>query len=281
MHQAWEGFASIRHVASGEIMHSRSDPMEEARTLYVDQARLAERLREPGEPLVIWDVGLGAAANAMAAIRCYEEQAQVGPVRPLHLVSFENDLDSLRLALLHRNVFPYLRHAGPPALLGNGAWESKHHPGVSWSLVSGDFPATIPEAATPPDLIFYDMFSGKTSGDAWTLATFRRLFAVCGHRAVELFTYSRSTAVRARLLAAGFFVARGTAMGLKEQTTIALTPTAPQHDRELLDHTWLERWERSQAKFPDEIDPSDHADFAHAIRQHPQFQRETTCGTSR
>jgi hypothetical protein len=30
-------------------------------------------------PLVIWDVGLGAAANAMAAILCYEEQAAKGP----------------------------------------------------------------------------------------------------------------------------------------------------------------------------------------------------------
>ena len=226
VHRAWEGFASIRHTASGEIMHSRTDPMEEARQLYVEQARLAERLQESSEPLVIWDVGLGAAANAMAAVQCYEAQAKIGPIRPMRLISFENDLDSLRLALLHNDAFPYLRHGGPPAILREGSWQSKTHPGLSWSLVQGDFPETIPAAPAPPDFIFYDMFSGKTSGEAWTLAAFRALFAACGGRAVELFTYSCSTSVRGLMLAAGFYIARGRSMGPKDETTIALTPTA-------------------------------------------------------
>ncbi len=79
VHIAHEGFGSILHVASGEIMHSRTPPMEEARNLYVDQAGLRERLRQAGAPpLVVWDAGLGAAANAMAAILCYEELAADG-----------------------------------------------------------------------------------------------------------------------------------------------------------------------------------------------------------
>src|SRR5205807_5501832 len=84
VHTAWEGFASIRQISSGEIMHSRTPPMEEAQRLYIEQSNLAERLRlsESDAPLVIWDVGLGAAANAMAAILCYEEQAANVPVRP-------------------------------------------------------------------------------------------------------------------------------------------------------------------------------------------------------
>jgi queuine tRNA-ribosyltransferase len=44
VHTAFEGFASIRHVASGEIMHSRNHPMQEAQQLYIEQANLAERL---------------------------------------------------------------------------------------------------------------------------------------------------------------------------------------------------------------------------------------------
>src|SRR6476661_6944693 len=93
VHKAWEGFSSIRQISSGEIMHSRTDPMEEARKVYVEQTHLAERLREESaEPLVLWDVGLGAAANVMAAMECFET---AGPKRPLRIVSFENDLDSL------------------------------------------------------------------------------------------------------------------------------------------------------------------------------------------
>ena len=173
---AREGFASIRQISSGEIMHSRTPPMEEARRLYVEQSNLAERVRlsadenpESAAPLVIWDVGLGAAANAMAAILCYEEQAAHGPVRPLHIISFENDLDSLRLAFRHSRDFPYLRHGGPAGILKTGQWQSRQHPGLSWLLVPGDFLETMSTAPAPPDLIFYDMFSSKTSGDQWTL----------------------------------------------------------------------------------------------------------------
>ena len=153
VHKAWEGFASIRQISSGEIMHSRTAPMEEARTLYVEQSNLAERVRlganeDPAKAaaLVIWDVGLGAAANAMAAINCYEEQAAAGPVRPLRIISFENDLDSLRLAFRHNRDFPYLRHSGPAAILTDGRWQSRQLPGLSWLLVPGDFLETMAHA---------------------------------------------------------------------------------------------------------------------------------------
>jgi queuine tRNA-ribosyltransferase len=120
VHRAWEGFASIRQISSGEIMHSRTAPMEEARKLYVEQSFLAERLTEnprKKEPFVIWDVGLGAGANAMAAIECYEK---VPGARSLQIISFENDLDSLRLALERQHDFPYLRVDATTAILADG-----------------------------------------------------------------------------------------------------------------------------------------------------------------
>lgn len=277
VHVAREGFASIIHLASGEIMHSRVDPMEEARTLYVKQSGLAERVREETtEPLVIWDVGLGAAANAMAAVECYEAAAELGAARPLRIVSFENDLDSLRLAFLHRDRFLYLRHAGPDGLLAHGQWQSKRHPGLSWEVIRGDFLETLNVAPAPPDIIFYDMFSRNTSGPLWTLSAFQRLFAACQGRATELFTYTHSTASRGVLLAAGFYVAKGTGIGAKEATTIALTPAAVQagssQPREILGREWLERWNRSTAKYPPEIDAAGQAEFERAIREHPQFE---------
>jgi queuine tRNA-ribosyltransferase len=282
VHKAWEGFASIRQISSGEIMHSRTAPMEEARTLYVEQSNLAERVRlganeDPANAaaLVIWDVGLGAAANTMAAINCYEEQAAASPVRPLRLISFENDLDSLRLAFRHDRDFPYLRHSGPAAILTDGRWQSRQLPGLSWLLVPGDFLETMAHAPGPPDLIFYDMFSTKTSADQWTLTAFRRLFEVCGDNAAELFTYSCSTANRACLLAAGFYLAKGRNAGEKIETTIALTPatlkTSVASRHELLSTDWLGKWSRSAAKFPDEILPDDRSAFEQAIRSHEQF----------
>jgi queuine tRNA-ribosyltransferase len=285
VHMAWEGFASIRQISSGEIMHSRTPPMEEARRLYIEQSNLAGRVRlsgsenpESAAPWVIWDVGLGAAANAMAAILCYEEQAEKAPVRPLKIVSFENDLDSLRLAFRHSRDFPYLRHSGPAGILKDGAWQSRQYAGLSWLLLPGDFLENMSTAPAPPDLIFYDMFSTKTSGDQWTLKAFRELFAVCAGRAAELFTYTCSTANRAALLAAGFYVARGRSAGEKLETTIALTPAACRASsscrHELLTPDWLEKWNRSGAKFPGEVQANQYGSFEQVIRGHAQFHQE-------
>ena len=280
VHIAHEGFASIRQISSGEIMHMRTPPMEEARSLYVEQSNLAERLSSSAEPLVIWDVGLGAAANAMAAIQCYEAQARIGPmrpIRPMQIVSFENDLDSLRLALRHDDKFPYLRHGGPAGILRRGRWQSKQHAGLSWQMVEGDFLETVAVAPAPPDLIFYDMFSSRTHGEQWAIEIFRRLFAACAGRATELFTYTHSTAARAALLTAGFYVAKGRPAGTKEATTIAFTPAALgspfTRSYELLAAEWVGRWNRSRAKFPSEIAADRRADFEELIRQHEQFRR--------
>lgn len=278
VHKAWEGFASIRQISSGEIMHSRTHPMEEARKLYVEQSRLAGRLRDEAdasEPLIIWDVGLGAAANAMAAIECYEG---VSPVRPLRMVSFENDLDSLRLAVARIEEFPYLRAEPANDILLHGEWRSTDRR-LSWELFFGDLLETM-NRAPAPDVVFYDMFSTKTSASLWSLATFRKLFAACAGRAVELFTYTCSTANRAALLGAGFYVARGRSAGEKVETTIALTPAAFRSSRascrEFLSRDWLAKWNRSAAKFPSDVTLERQAGFEKIIREHEQFRNSAS-----
>ena len=275
LHQAWEGFFSVRQISSGEIMHSRTEPMDEARRLYVEQSRLADRLREEsraGEPLVIWDVGLGAAANAMAAMDCFEATPSA---RPLHIVSFENDLDSLRLVVANSERFPSLRSDAANAIITSREWRSVDG-ALTWTLLEGDFVEQI-DKAPKPSLIFYDMFSTKTSARLWGVAVFRKLFQALGDRAAELFTYTCSTANRAALLAAGFFVARGRNAGVKVETTIALTPAAlhlaSNPSRELLSAEWLAKWERSAAKYPADISPNERPAFQNSVRLHEQFRK--------
>ena len=205
----------------------------------------------------------------MAAIACYEQAEP--PVRDLHLVSFENDLDSLKLAFLNNDQFPYLRHSGPSSILKEGAWRSKSHPGLAWTLMLGNFLETLKAAPLPPDLIYYDLFSTKTNADAWTLQAFRQLFEVCRGRPVELFTYTCSTASRVALLAAGFHVARGRNAGEKTETTIALTAEAVSDHHEMLGAEWLAKWKRSSARFPADLDQTAHSAWEKIILEHPQF----------
>ncbi len=275
VHRAEAGFASIKQISSGEIMHSHTPPMEEAKALYIDQSHLAERLRlKPGQTpeevseLVIWDVGLGAAANAMAAIQCYEKEATQGPVRRMRIVSFENNLDSLRLALTHKNHFPYLRHSGPEAILARGIWVSRQFPGLSWELIEGDFWTQASRVQSKPHLVFYDFFSHKTDTDCWHWSSFRRLYELLqSSHTVELFTYSASTAVRASLLAAGFRVAAGVGTGVKKETTVAFAGKGKRPTYYTwLDEVWLAKWERSQAKFPESLPESEREEFEKRVR---------------
>jgi queuine tRNA-ribosyltransferase len=287
-----DGIGHIREIASGEVMHSVNDPAEEARSLYVEQSRLVERLTEDeAAPLVVWDVGLGAGSNAMAAIQAVEamrgranprsaDRLQTdGPraARRLTLVSFENDLDSLKLALRHPAWFKHLRHAAPRGLLADNRWSSAAA-GVDWLLLRGDFNATK-FTAPLPDVIFFDPFSFKSDSALWTLAAFRELANLLSAKAAELFTYSYSTSVRAALLAAGFYVAKGRGSGPKAETTIGLTPRAVvdaagcalSHGRELLGEEWLAKWRRSDAQAPIGSDPGD-ASWREALSGHPQFR---------
>ena len=281
-----DGVGRIRDAGSGEVMHPVTDPGAEARELYVEQSGLLGRLRRPpAAPLVVWDVGLGAATNAMAAVHAVEAMrgaaglvgAAVGvggaaaAGRPLHLVSFENDLDSLRLALRHPAWFKHLRHAAPRRLLAENRWVDQAL-GIEWSLLYGDFGARKFDAPKP-DIVFFDPFSYKADTTLWTLGAFRDLASLLDDAAVELLTYTASTRVRAAMLAAGFLVARGRGTGPKAETTIAMTARAAAlpHQRVLLGAEWLARWRRSDASAPPGVDADDES-WRAAVEGHAQFR---------
>ncbi len=261
---------SIRDTGSGEVMHSVNDPSTEARLLYVEQSRLAAHMQTPADTaLVVWDVGLGAASNAMAAIAAVENLPGAAG-RPLTLVSFENDTDSLRLALDHPRWFKHLRHAAPRALLAQGRW-SNPAARIEWLLHMGDF-ARQKFVAPAPDIVFFDPFSFKTDAALWSMAAFRELVQVCSGKPVELFSYTASTRVRVAMLAAGFYVAKGCGMGPKAETTIGLNREAVirGHHHQLLAEDWLAKWRRSDAQTPVGGTPDDSA-WRDRILGHPQF----------
>ena len=279
IHRSAQGFCSIRQQSSGEVMHSVNDPSEEANRLYIEQSCLAARLVQqpaPADALVIWDVGLGAAFNAMATIQCFENcYAQRGEqnLRLLHLVSFECDLDPLILATNNPDCFPHLRHAAPASIRKNGKWA--HTSGLlQWELHKGDFRECL-ESAHIPDLIFYDLFSFKIDSALWAAEIFTRIFQRCAEKSTELYTYSASTAVRVALLAAGFFVAAGIGTGPKSTTTMAFTKETGAKDHplqpQLLGQQWLTRWRRSHVQFPSTLTYKEREHYNQLIEMHPQF----------
>jgi hypothetical protein len=67
------GARALRSRTVGQTFHPVVGPMIEAEGLHVRQQRLVERAAEEAERFVIWDVGLGGAANAIAAIEAFAE----------------------------------------------------------------------------------------------------------------------------------------------------------------------------------------------------------------
>ncbi|MBF0544164.1 MAG: tRNA guanosine(34) transglycosylase Tgt [Candidatus Riflebacteria bacterium] len=281
IHTSSKGFSSIRQISSGEIMHSVISPSEEANKLYIEQSHLASRLlksKTNSGDLVIWDVGLGAASNAMAVVNCFEKvisEKDEKVFRPLKLVSFECDLDPLTLACKNAGNFPHLRHSAPYQILENGRWEHSSKL-FSWELLKGDF-LSLFLTARVPELIFYDPFSYKANSTLWSTETFSKIIAHCLSTDIsaELYTYSSSTAVRVSLLCAGFYLAEGVGTGPKADTTIAFTksngafshPSSPI----LLGNEWLSRWRRSEAQFPAGLSIEERAKIEKLIENHPQF----------
>src|SRR5689334_12524952 len=85
--QLRNGAQSVHALDYGETMHPGLGPAAEAETLYVKQLRLGERLPNHAGTFVVWDVGLGAAANALALLR-----ATVDSDISLHVASFDCSL---------------------------------------------------------------------------------------------------------------------------------------------------------------------------------------------
>jgi queuine tRNA-ribosyltransferase len=214
-----EGARAVLDRATGEVMHPVVGPRVEAEALYVGPARLAARLaEEDAAPLVLYDVGLGAGSNAIAAWRRSEAR---GGGRRLEIVSFERDLGALALALDARHVdaFGLDGDAGVAAraLLERGEHAARL---TRWRLVVGELPATLALDAPAADVVFWDPFSPRSNPALWTIAAFAALRRRCAPRAT-VHTYSAATSTRVALLLAGFAVGLGDAIGSKQHTTVA------------------------------------------------------------
>jgi queuine tRNA-ribosyltransferase len=83
--------------------------------------------------------------------------------------------------------------------------------------------------------------------------------------------------VRATLLNAGFFVGQGKGSGPKAETTVAMTPAYRETQAQftLAGKEWLSKWEKSSAKFPEELDENQKKSFEEKIKKHPQFFNRT------
>lgn len=296
------GAHSIHSLAHGETFHPVIGPVAEAEALYVNQLKLRQRLEGHAGEFVVWDVGLGAAANVLTVLRATREIPCA-----IRVVSFDHTLEPLEFALGHAAELGYFNgyesHLAELLQSRRASFQSGPQ-AVQWELQLGDFPAWLESrAGTPPaprgnereqsasltagphrreagpavpapHAILFDAFSPAKNPAMWTLPLFTHLFRQLDpDRPCALPTYSRSTILRVTLLLAGFFVGVGHASGEKEETTIASNSLALLD--EPLDRRWLDRARRSHSAEPMR-EPVYHIaplgkESWEMLRAHPQF----------
>lgn len=227
-----------------EIFHPVTGAVEEANVLHVQQQRLLMRAEAARGVFVIWDIGLGAAGNALAAIDALSRsQADVC----IH--SFDRTTAPLEFALRHAAELPEI--AAHEGLLRQFLSQGNVAIGrIQWDFHLGDFCEQVLDASLErPAAIFYDPYSHTVNPEMWTLRHFENVFRRLRPEVPCLLTnYTRSTAVRVTLLLAGFFVGRGAAIGEKIETTIASNVLSLLERP--LDARWLESVRRSSNAAP-------------------------------
>ena len=277
--QLANGAYSVHSLAHGETFHPVIGPAAEAQALYVKQLRLAERLRGHQGEFVVWDVGLGAAANSLAVL-----QSTCHLPSQLRLVSFDHTLEPLEFALRHAPQLAYFdgyeEMIGQLLAAGASPLHCQHgQQEVVWEVHLGDFPALLESAkaaAFPkPHAILFDAYSPATNPAMWTQPLFHRLFELLDpKRPCALPTYSRSTLLRVTLLLAGFYVGIGEATGEKEETTIAAN--VPELISAPLDQRWLQRARNSTSAEPLWTPVYRQARLSNEswqrLNEHPQFR---------
>lgn len=262
------GAVCVRSIADDETFHPGIGPVAEADALYVRQLRLPERVRETDGEFVIWDVGLGAAANALTALRLIGRSADFSPLHPsphdgmrnefrvpkrIRLVSFDHTCEALSFAIQHAQELQYpIGFEDQLIALTTNRRVQFNHAGleVEWTLALGDFPKSLEQnLPCPPHAILFDPHSPQKNPAMWTVAVFTNLFRQLDpQRPCALANFTRSTLARAAMLLGGFYVGTGHATGLKEETTVAANQL--ELLAEPLDRRWLERARRSDSAEP-------------------------------
>ncbi|MER1968846.1 tRNA (5-methylaminomethyl-2-thiouridine)(34)-methyltransferase MnmD [Castellaniella sp. GW247-6E4] len=227
----------------GDVYHSASGALEQARHVFLRGNRLPERWRDRAA-FTVCETGFGLGQNFLAAWQAWRDDPRRS--RRLHYLAFEAhpfEAADLRRALSSRLPSALATLAAVLAdrwpLLTPGLHRLEFEGGaVTLTLAFGSVRRMAPQAQARVDAFFLDGFAPGVNPEMWTPALFGQLrrLAVAGATAA---TWCSAGQVRRDLRDAGFLVEKAPGFGGKRDMTVAVlrpglgTPAAAPRARRL------------------------------------------------
>ena len=174
------GTFSVHSTAESETFHPVIGPVAEAEALYVRQLGIRERVQAYDGDFVIWDVGLGAAANVLTVLNALQDLEA-----SLKIISFDRTIEPLKFALSYATELGYF--AGHEALVrqfveAGSILTQCGNSRLEWSLELGDFPTSLEtlqiQHLPKPGAILFDAYSPAKNPAMWTQPLFARIFSL-------------------------------------------------------------------------------------------------------
>jgi tRNA 5-methylaminomethyl-2-thiouridine biosynthesis bifunctional protein len=206
----------------GDIYHSRSGALEQARHVFLAGNGLPARWRGR-ERFVILETGFGLGNNFLAAWSAWRGDAE--RCARLHFVSIESrPLTAADLEALPRDpaLVPLARQlaAAWPPLTCNLHRLSFEAGRVQLLLAFGDVAAWLPQIEASVDAFFLDGFAPAKNPQMWEPRLFKAMARIAAPQASAA-TWSAARPVREGLRAAGFAWTRASGTGGKRDITVA------------------------------------------------------------
>lgn len=209
----------------GDVYHSRSGALAQARHVFLSGNGLPERWRAR-DAFTICETGFGTGNNFLAAWEAWRSDPQ--RCRRLHFVSFEGHpfRASDMAALAHRVEEPSVRalaaqlaQAWPLPVPGTHRLDFEEG-AVSLTLAFGPVQRMAAQVQACADAFFLDGFAPGRNPDMWSRELFGQLVRMSAAGATAA-TWCSAVAVRKALSDAGFLVGKVQGFGRKREMTVA------------------------------------------------------------
>lgn len=217
-----DGSSTIFSEHYQQCFHNPNGALTESLYVFFESGNVLDKLKFTGH-ISILEVGFGTGLNAWILgdwlvskvpdgnAQFYSVEKNPIPIETALACGYSKILRLPNLPAITRNTFEQLQTPGLHSFEISTRYQLQ--------VFSGDY-FDMPKPDFTPDLVFYDAFSPEKNPELWTTEAFLKIKEFSGLQTL-LLTYCASSAARASMAEAGWYLAKAPGVLGKREITIA------------------------------------------------------------